>query len=93
MMYPPQLIHRSAYVLLGTCLGAIVGYVLAKHSVLIVAAHVHLWSPEQYSFEQMTTDVRNIRSWLCPLVAVVAGGYAAISCHRFGRPRRVRNSN
>ena len=84
---------RSAYVLFGTGLGALVGYVLAKYSVLIVAAHVHIWFPEQYSFQQMLADVRNFRSWLCPLVAVAAGGYAALSCYRFGRPPRVHNSN
>ena len=88
MTYPAQVILRSAYVLLGTCLGAIVGYWLAKYSVLIVGAQMHLSSPEQYSFQQMVTDVRSIRSWLCPLVAVAAGGYAALSCYRFGRPPR-----
>jgi hypothetical protein len=85
--------YRTVYVLLGTFLGALIGYWFAKYSVLFVFIQFHLWDPEQYSFQQMMTDGRNVRSWLCPVVAVAAGGYAALTCYRFARPPRSMNSN
>jgi hypothetical protein len=93
MTAAPEAFYRFAYVLLGTCLGAVIGYWVAKYSVLFVAAYFHLWSPEQYSFRQMVTDWRSVRSWLCPLVAITLGGYAALTCYQFGRPPRSMNSN
>jgi hypothetical protein len=92
MTVTPEAFCRFAYVLLGTCLSAVIGYWVAKYSILFVAANFHLSSPEDYSFRQMVTDVRNVSSWLCPGVAVAAGGYAALTCYRFGRPRSI-NSN
>jgi hypothetical protein len=78
-------IYRVLYVLLGTILGAVGGYLFAKYFVMLFGIVLHLYSPEHYSFKHVMAVWIGTRFWLRPMLAAGCAAYAAFACYRFCR--------
>jgi hypothetical protein len=78
-------VYRILYVLLGTFLGAVAGYVFARYFVMLFGIVLHVYFPRHYSFDHVMAVLLNTRGWLRPLLSVAFAAGAAFACYRFCR--------